>query len=32
MAMIIRDMFRDNINRIIGGVVKVGEKTDAVLA
>lgn len=32
MAMIIREMFRDNINRSIGGVVKVSEKIDAVLA
>lgn len=32
MAMIIRSMFRDDINRKIGGVVKVGETTDSVLA
>ncbi len=32
MAMIIKNMFRDNINRVIGGVVKVSETTDTVRA
>lgn len=32
MAMIIRDMFKDNINRNIGGVVKVGELAESVIA